>query len=333
MPKTLVFAKTDLHAEDMVHADLVSTLASRLTRLAREMEHSHHAQIAQAAEGKGLSDLVSGLLASVDPDRTAQAAESKFGLTAGAEPTERQFDEVEREHMAAALKPFHNPKRRDTTLAIKAGLEQVIDEVTRDTLIVARYDAASLEKAKSLVADFKQFIRDNKDEIEAIKLLYIKPYRAGLRYRHVRELAAKLNRPPFGVRPDDPDSVRQLWSVHAAVEPENVRTKGGNALVDLVSLVRHAIHPTEPIVAVSEQVDRNYAAWLAEREKAGVTFTAEQRQWLDSIKNHIAQSLAIEQSDFDDVPFNRMGGLGKVYQLFGDKLPRLLDELNERLAA
>ena len=87
------------------------------------------------------------------------------------------------------LKPFHNPKLRDTILAIKASLEQVIDEVTRDTLIAARYDAASLEKAKSLVADFKQFIRDNKDEIEAIKLLYSKPYRAGLRYRHVRELA------------------------------------------------------------------------------------------------------------------------------------------------
>lgn len=33
------------------------------------------------------------------------------------------------------------------------------------------------------------------------------------------------------------------------------------------------------------------------------------------------------------VRFNRMGGLGKVYQLFGDKLPKLLDELNARLAA
>lgn len=43
---------------------------------------------------------------------------------------------------------------------------------------------------------------------------------------------------------------------------------------------------------------------------------------LDAIKDHIAQSLAIEQTDFDDGPFNRMGGLGKVYQLFGDRLPK-----------
>ena len=320
-------------AQGMVHADLVSTLASRLTRFAREMEHSHHAQITQAADGKGLPDLVSGLLASVDPDRTAQAAESKFGLAAGAEATERQFDEVERECMAEALKPFHNPKLRETILSIKASLEQVIDEVTRDQLLAARYDAASLEKAKSLVADFKQFVRDNKDEIEAIKLLYSKPYRAGLRYRHVRELAMKLNRPPFAVKPDDPDSVRVLWSAHAAAEPDSIKTGGGNALVDLVALVRHAIHPREPVVAVKNEVEENYLAWLAEKEKAGATFTAEQRQWLDAIKDHIAQSLAIEQTDFDDVPFNRMGGLGKVYQLFGDRLPTLLDELNDRLAA
>jgi type I restriction enzyme R subunit len=97
--------------------------------------------------------------------------------------------------------------------------------------------------------------------------------------------------------------------------------------------VRHAIYPKEPAVPVSEQVEKNYHDWLVEKEKAGVKFTADQQQWLDAIKDHIAQSLAIEQSDFDEVPFNRMGGLGKVHQLFGDRLPKLLDELNERLAA
>ena len=73
--------------------------------------------------------------------------------------------------------------------------------------------------------------------------------------------------------------------------------------------------------------------WRGIGEAAGVKFTPEQTAWLAAIKNHIAQSLAIEQADFEDVPFNQMGGLGKVYQLFGDKLPKMLDELNERLAA
>ena len=112
-----------------------------------------------------------------------------------------------------------------------------------------------------------------------------------------------------------------------------MKGEGGNALVDLVALVRHAIHPAELVVPVRAEVEKSYASWLEEQEKAGATFTTEQRHWLDAIRDHIAESLAIEQIDFEDVPFNRMGGLGKVYQLFGDRLPKLLDELNERLAA
>ena len=35
----------------------------------------------------------------------------------------------------------------------------------------------------------------------------------------------------------------------------------------------------------------------------------------------------------DSVPFNQFGGLGKAYELFGDTLTALLEELNARLAA
>ena len=37
--------------------------------------------------------------------------------------------------------------------------------------------------------------------------------------------------------------------------------------------------------------------------------------------------------DFEYVPFAQKGGAGKVYQLFGERLPGLLEELNEVLAA
>ena len=40
-----------------------------------------------------------------------------------------------------------------------------------------------------------------------------------------------------------------------------------------------------------------------------------------------------ETDDLNEVPFNQIGGLGRAYELFGDKLPALLAELNGRLAA
>jgi hypothetical protein len=45
-----------------------------------------------------------------------------------------------------------------------------------------------------------------------------------------------------------------------------------------------------------------------------------------------AASLSMEADDFDDAPLSQRTGLGKAYQLIGEQLPKLLDELNEALA-
>ena len=50
-------------------------------------------------------------------------------------------------------------------------------------------------------------------------------------------------------------------------------------------------------------------------------------------RDHIAAKLGIEPEDFEDTPFSQHGGLGKVHQLFGDKLNAMIEELNETLAA
>lgn len=285
-------------------ADVVSTLASRLARLEQEVSPDQHVAITEASGGKGLAALGADLLRSIDPDQPGD----------------------EQERMRSALKPFHDPKLRDIILSTKRALEQVIDEQTPDQLLRAGFDAAALEKARSMLTSFRQFIEDNKDEIEALKVLYSQPYRAGLRFRHVKELAAKLNQPPFY-------SVGRVWQAYEVVEPEKVRGKGGNQLVDVIALVRHAIDPNRPLAPLGMTVAERYQQWLAEKQAAGVTFTVEQRKWLDAIKDHIASSLNIEQDDLEEVPFNQIGGLGRAYELFGDKLNDILDELNVRLAA
>jgi type I restriction enzyme R subunit len=313
--------------------DVVSTLASRLSRLDQEVDPIQSAAIQNASGGMSLSDLSAELLKSIDPDTNTKLATSKFNVPAGQEPTEQQVAEVEREQMAAALRAFHDPKLRQAILAAKRSLEQVIDEQTPDQLLRAGFDAEALNKAKSMLTSFRQFVEDNKDQIEALQVLYSVPYRAGLKFRHVKELAAKLNQPPFFVDPNRPESLLRLWQAHEVVEPDKVRGKGGKQLVDVIALVRHAIDPNTPLAPVGMTVEERFQRWLADKQASGVTFTADQRKWLDAIKDHIASSLNIEQEDLEEVPFNTIGGLGRAYELFGDKLPAILDELNMRLAA
>ena len=44
-------------------------------------------------------------------------------------------------------------------------------------------------------------------------------------------------------------------------------------------------------------------------------------------------NLSIERDDFAYVLFAQEGGIGKVYQLFGEELWGMLEDLNEVLAA
>ena len=317
--------------------DIVSTLASRLSRLDQEVDPLQQAAIQQASGGKTLAELSAGLLKSIDPDANTELAVDKFNVPEGPngeppEPTEPQVVEVEREQMATALQAFHDPKLREAILAAKRSLEQVIDEQTPDQLLRAGFDAEALEKAKSMLTSFRKFIEDNKDQIEALQVLYSQPYRAGLKFRHVKELASKLNQPPFFVDPNRPESLTRLWQAYEVVEPDKVRGKGGRQLVDVIALVRHAMDPNTTLAPVGMTVQERYQQWMSEKQTSGVTFTADQRKWLDAIKDHIAASLNIEQDDLEEVPFNSIGGLGRAYELFGDKLMAILDELNERLA-
>ncbi len=313
--------------------DVVSTLASRLSRLDQEVDPIQQAAIKKASGGKSLTELSASLLKSIDPDANTQLAMAKFDLPEDQEPTDEQVDKIEQEQMALALKPFLDPKLRGAILEAKRSLEQIIDEQTPDQLLRAGFDAAALEKAKSMLTSFRKFIEDNKDEIEALQVLYSQPYRAGLKFRHVKELASKLNHSPFFVDPNRPESLTRLWQAYEVVEPEKVRGKGGKQLVDVIALVRHAIDPNTPLAPVGMTVEERYQQWLADKKSAGVSFTPDQQKWLDAIKDHIAASLNIEQDDLEEVPFNSIGGLGRAYELFGDKLIAILDELNMRLAA
>jgi type I restriction enzyme R subunit len=319
----------DTVAKGVVHPDVVSTLAARLARLHQETTAEQEAEIAKAARGVALPKLAADLLDSVDPDRNAAKAREMFHVAECDEPLQKQLNDAERESMREALIPFHNPDLRKLLIAIKQSLEQVVDEITPDKLLTAGFDKAAKEKAQAQLAGFRQFLEDNRDEIEAIQILYSRPYRAGLRYRQVKELAQKIEMPPLAIHHPE----QQLWAMYEALEPEKVKGHGGNALVDLVAIVKHALHPEEPLIPVTMSVEERYREWLLQQESAGVSFTVEQRRWLDAIKDHIASSLHIEADDFDYAPFTQLGGLGKAHQLFGERLDEILKELNARLAA
>ena len=211
---------------------------------------------------------------------------------------------------------------------MRRSYEQTIDEISQRPRSRGRLLARRRRpRARRRSASFEQFIEDNRDEITALQILYSRPYRQRLTFREVKELAQAIGRPPYAL-----DTGSALAGLRA-LDRSKVRGSGARVLTDIVSLVRFALEQDDELVPYPELVRERFAAWLLAQENAGRTFTPEQRAWLERIRDHVAAALSDQVDDFEYAPFVEAGGLGKAYEVFGETLTPLLDELNEVLAA
>jgi type I restriction enzyme R subunit len=289
-------------------------------RLSREEKE----EIKKINNGQGIKDLMAALVQSIDPDRHIESAKTDFGNDA---PSEEQIKQASNKIIKEAVKPLHNPELRKKIIELHKTLEQTIDIISKDEVVAAGFDADALEKAQKTVTSFEQFIKEHKDEITAIQILYSRPYKARLRFEDIKALSEVIEKPPYLWRVD------RLWDAYAALERSKVRgASSQRILTDLVSLIRFAIRHDE-LEPFSEHVHERFNKWIILQESAGKKFAPEQIRWLEMIRDHIVANLSIEKDDFNYVPFAQEGGIGKAYQLFGEQLWPLLDEINEALAA
>ena len=306
-----------------IDPDALTTLAGRLAHLQREFTPPQLAELKDLAGGKSFPDLARDLLNACDPDARLEAAREHYATR---HPTEDEIEQTGKQLAREAVTPFLNAAFRRRILEIRQQNEQTIDRHTIDDVLYSGYDAAAVEKARAKVQDFRAWIEDHRDELTALQVLYAGTRPLRLSLRDLRDLKDALSQPPVSATPV------QLWRAFEAVEADKVEGQGGFQLADLVNLVRHALIPSGRLAPYREELHERYQAWLGERD-ADNAFTAEQREWLDRMAEHIATSLAIEREDFKTGWFGQQGSLGRAHALFGEELNPLMAELNERLAA
>jgi type I restriction enzyme R subunit len=309
--------------------DVLSSIASRLARLDRQLSHEDKAEIKQIAGGESIASIAHRIVQALDPDEQAKAAQESSGK---AEPTPDEIVKLSQSLLAQAAQPIaRNPKLRQRLADLKKSVEQIIDNVSEDRLLEAGVSKDGRERAANLVKSFEKFIEENKDQITALQILYSRPYKERLTHEQLRELARAVERPKQpGIAPMLPD---RLWHAYELLDKSKVRGSSTRLMTDLVSLVRYAVHQEGELRPFKDVVFARFEKWRANQEEEGRKFTDEQRQWLIAIRDHIAASVSIEPDDFELPPFSQWGGLGKAYKVFGPELQPILDQLNEELAA
>ena len=305
--------------------DTLTSLAGRLARLDRALDEKDKQEIENITGGKPLTQIVNSLLDAVDPDKKTDKAIEIFNTQT---PTEEQINKAGEVLADDACVTFDDPGFRNTIIDIKKRNEQIIDNISQDTLIFAGFSEQAKEKARGVVSTFKQFIEENKNELTALQIIYSKPYgRRHLTYQEIKQLAEAIEKPPYNLTPE------LLWQAYEQLDRSKVKGAGPQKLLtNIISLIRFAMGDSDVLEPYPLRVDELFNRWIDEQRSGGVSFTDEQMEWLLMIKNHIALSLSIEMEDFESVPFNQKGGPVKAMQLFGDGLNMVMDELNEVLA-
>ena len=307
--------------------DTVSSLAGRLARLNQQLDPAEKERIKEQAGGIELTQIVSNLLAAIDPDRIQDKAREIEPVDDGAEPPSVVFEKAQEQLVHDAVGVF-NGELIELIDSIRRDKDQTIDHDSLDTVLRAEWEGDAQENAKALVQDFRQYLEANRDVIEALTIFYAQPYRRReLTYTMIREVFDRL-------KSDQPRLVPfRVWQAYALLDEYD----GGqpiSELTALVALIRRACGIDGKLSPYSEIVRRNFQKWILKRHSgSGEKFNEEQMDWLHMIRNHIITSFHLDRDDLDMAPFDSKGGMGRMYKLFGDRMDDVIDELNEVLAA
>ncbi len=302
--------------------DTLTSLANRLIRLNAQMttgERKTAEEMVDCPVGK----IAERLLNAFDEDVILTKARTDTGSD---DPSEEQLALAKKELINEAVEPFHNPDFRNYLEVTRRSHEQVIDNVNLDEVLFTGFDSQQEENADRVISSFRQFIDENRDEIIALRIIYDQKYKdRPMAIDGLKSLYEKLK--SKGI------TVERLWDCYAIKKPERVKRGTMSQLSDLISIIRFEMGYTENLAPFADRVNYNFMQWTLRRNAGAVHFTDEQMEWLRLVKDHIAVSLSIETSDLDLNPFDRKGGLGRFYEVFGDQYEAILMEMNVELVA
>lgn len=126
---------------------MLSSLASRLSRLDKQCEPEDRQRIEAASGGPSLENLVRRIVEGLDPDVQAGKAGRVAGLAADQQPTEAQVRDARAALLKEAARPLaENPAFRTLLQELKKKYEQVIDEVSQDDLLLDHPAATAAEQ-------------------------------------------------------------------------------------------------------------------------------------------------------------------------------------------
>jgi type I restriction enzyme R subunit len=311
--------------------DLFLSLANRLIRLEKQITEKEKEKLLDYSGGKNLKQITAELLQAFDPDMVDNIANNELQNIPKEEQTPAKIQSAKQEAQEQLIKTAastFNGELSEYLDNVRKKHEQIIDTHNLDTILKSEWDKTSIDKAQQVVKDFKDYLEKHKDEIKALSIFYDQPYnRREITFKMIKEVLDKL-------KLDKPLLAPQyVWEAYQAIEKVKSNSPK-DELTALISLIRRVCEIDTELSPFDKKIDENFQRWIF-KQNAGQhnRFSEEQMNWLREIKNHVVSSYHIELEDLDFTPFDAKGGRGRMWQLFGEEMNGIIEEMNEVLVA
>jgi type I restriction enzyme R subunit len=307
-------------------SDTVSSLAGRLARLDKQLDDKERARIAEKSGGTPLLMIVGELFNAIDGDHVEQKALEITGQPVGTDPGDPARDQAQKALVGQVANVF-NGELIELIDTIRRDKEQTIVHDDLDTVLNAEWAGETTENAKILIQEFTEYLKEHADQIDALSLYFHTPARRSeVTYSQIKALLEQLKQDRPKLAP------LRIWQAYTHLD--NYQGDPISELTALVALIRRVCGIDNRITPFNKTVRKNFQDWIMKYHSGkSDKFNEQQMTWLHLIRDHIASSCHLERDDLDMAPFDAKGGLGRMYQLFGDRMDWVMDELNRELVA
>ncbi|MCK4443463.1 MAG: DEAD/DEAH box helicase family protein, partial [Thermoplasmata archaeon] len=208
------------------------------------------------------------------------------------------------------IEKLKNPDFQDLLVSYpRAKRDFLIAYDTKDEVasawLIRQVDAT--QKPEDYVEAFIRFVRKNRNNVVAIKILLERPSDWSTEALHELRMALKSG----------------------GFSEKDLRKAYHMELADIISLIKHAAGEEEPLLTAEERVKN-----ALDRIMKGKEFNEQQLHWLEIIEAHLIENLSIDKEDFERMPaFSLRGGWNVADRAFDHQLEPLLREINWAVAS
>ena len=178
-----------------------------------------------------------------------------------------------------------------------------------DEVVSHTRDYGNTQKPQDYIEDFTQYLKDNMNEIMALKLICTKP--SDLKREDLKRLCLKLDSNGFS-------------QTHLNTALNQMTNQEITA--DIISIIRQCILGSAR-VSHEERIKK-----AMEKLKANHYFSVSEETFLKSIEKYLLHESVINKETFDtDTRFVKKGGFKTIDKKFGGHLAEIIVELNQYL--